>query len=134
MRRATVVVLAAVGCVSILAGCHRARSSAQVDEDVAAARERAARQTEKVEESAQTKLADARKEVRSAERDAEHVDAVEAQKVADTQAEGTRKVALAACEALSGDAQVSCKDKAEADYQAAEARAKQERAATDPKP
>jgi hypothetical protein len=39
-------------------------------------------------------------------------------------ADGDRKVALAACESASGDAQKKCKDQAEADYSAAKAEAK----------
>ena len=134
MRRALVAVLSTLGCVCVLVGCHRAENAATVDRDIAAARDNAARKTEKAEESAQSRLASARDEVQSAERDAEHVAAKEAQSVADTEAAGTRKIALAACESQSGAAQQSCKDKAEADYQMAEARAKQRRAATDPKP
>ncbi len=43
-------------------------------------------------------------------------------------------MALAACESLSGATQKSCRDKAEADYQLAKARAEQLRASTDAKP
>jgi hypothetical protein len=59
---------------------------------------------------------------------------VQSQKVAETEAEGARNVALVACESLSGAAQKSCRDKAEADYHVAKARAEQLRASTDPKP
>jgi len=54
--------------------------------------------------------------------------------VAETQAEGAHKVALAQCEGLSGAAQKSCRDQADASYEVAEAKAKQARAASDPKP
>jgi hypothetical protein len=58
---------------------------------------------------------------------------VQEQKVADTDAEGAHKVALAQCESLSGANQKACRDQADADYQTAKSQAKQERIASDPK-
>lgn len=126
--------LAALCVLCGIAACHRAESPATVDKDIAAPREKAANDTEKAKESAETKLASARAHEESAEQDAAHVSAVQSRKVADTEAAGARNVALAACEGLSGTAQKSCRDKAEADYQVAKARAEQLRASTDPKP
>jgi hypothetical protein len=62
------------------------------------------------------------------------VAAIQNQKMADTEAEGVHRVALAQCEALGGAAQNSCRDQADAEYQLAKASAKQERVESDPKP
>lgn len=134
MHNRIAVLLAAFCGVWVLSACHRAESPAQVDKDVTAARERAAKDTQKAEQTAQEKLASARSEVQSAQRDAAHVSAQQAQNVEDTDADGAQKVALAKCEALKGDAQKSCRDKADADYQLAKARAEQLRVTADPKP
>jgi hypothetical protein len=50
--------------------------------------------------------------------------AKDAENIALAQADGDRKVALAKCSALAGDAQKKCKDQADADYNAARANAK----------
>ena len=134
MSNFTTIGLAVLCMVCGIASCHRAESPATVDSDRAAAREKAAKSTENAKESAQAKLASARGDEESAEQNATHVSAVQSQKLAETEAEGARNVALAACEGLSGVAQKSCRDKAEANYQVAKARAEQLRASTDPKP
>jgi hypothetical protein len=134
MHKAMVVWLAAFLAAAIASGCHRAESPARVEKDVAAARAEAAKQTQESQRSKESKVASARADVQSHLRDAEHVTAEQTQKVAETEAEGARKVALAACEGQSGDAQKSCRDKAEADYKVAKARAEQRRASLDPKP
>lgn len=134
MHKTIAVLLAALLATAIVSGCHRTQSPARMDKDVATAREKATQKTQEAQQSAESKIASARADVQSHLRDAEHVTAEQTQKVAETQAEGTRKVALAACEGLSGDAQKSCSNKAEADYQVAKARAEQRRASIDPTP
>ena len=52
--------------------------------------------------------------------------AKDAYNIAVAKADGDRKVALANCQAASGDAQKACKDQANADYDAAKASAKAE--------
>jgi Na+-translocating ferredoxin:NAD+ oxidoreductase RnfG subunit len=128
---ALALVLAAAGS---LTACNRAKTDAQVAQDTNAAQEKAADKVTKADQNAAEKEADARKDVRSEQRDYEHVAAVQNQKVAETEAEGAHKVALAQCEALSGTAQKSCRDQADANYEVAQAKAKQARAASDPKP
>jgi hypothetical protein len=56
--------------------------------------------------------------------DLNNVAAKDAQNIAIAKADGDRKVALAQCSALAGDAQKKCKDEADADYNAAKANAK----------
>lgn len=118
---------------SLLAGCNNAKSPSEVAKDVNSASQSAAERTDKAEEKAAAKVADEQKDVRSEQRDAQHVAAVQAQDVAKAEAEGARKVALAKCEALSGDRQQACKDQANAAYDLRVAQAKQDRANTDPK-
>jgi hypothetical protein len=116
MKKILVSVACAVSIACALSACDRAKSGAQVAKDTNAAEEKAA---ENIDRS---------------ERDATHVAAVQNQQMADTEAEGAYRVALAQCEALSGVAQKSCRDQADANYQLAKASAKQERAESDPKP
>jgi len=125
------MVAAAAG---VLWGCDNSKSAAQVARDTAAAEQAAVDNAAKVQQKADARIASARADVRDEQRDLAHVGAVEGQKVADTQAEGDFKVALARCEALSGATQQSCKDQANADYDVAKAKAKQAKANSDPRP
>jgi hypothetical protein len=118
---------------ALLAGCNQAKSPSEVAKDVNAASHTAAERTDKAEEKAAAKVADEQKDVRSEQRDAQHVAAVQAQDVAKAEAEGAQKVALAKCQALGGDRQQACKDQANAAYDLRVAQAKQDRANTDPK-
>lgn len=126
-------VLIGLCVLGILGGCQRAESPAKVDRDVAAAHDTAIANNDKADQAAQKRMASAEANVQSAQRDAEHVAAEQQQKVATTDAEGAHRVALAACEALSGDDRKACRDKADADYQRAKAEAQQMRSAQDPK-
>jgi hypothetical protein len=126
------VMLLSVSCA--LTACNGSKSPVEVAKDASAAQQTAGEQVAAAQQRETERLASARGDVRDQQRDLSHVDAVESQKVAETAATGEHKVALARCEALSGSAQQSCKDQADADYAAAEAKAKQDRAASDPKP
>ena len=126
------VTLLAVSCA--LSACNAAKSPATVAQDTSAAQQAAGDKVAAAQQHANERLASAQGEVRDQQRDLNHVDAVESQKVADSAATGEHQVALARCEALGGSAQHSCKDQADADYAAAQAKAKQARAASDPKP
>lgn len=128
-QQLTFVVLTAV----LLGACNQAKNPSDVAKDVNAASQDAAKDTAKAEDKAATKMASAEKDVTSEQRDAQHTDAVQEESVAKTDADGRRKVALAKCEALSGDRQQACKDEATASYDMAIAKAKQERSTTDPK-
>lgn len=125
------IVLAAACALS---ACNHAKDEAQVAKDTNAAQQKAGERVAEAERTAEQKEGDARKEVRNEQRDAAHVTAVQEEKVAESEAEGAHKVALARCEALSGAAQKSCRDQADAQYDVAKAKAKQSRAQSDPKP
>jgi hypothetical protein len=134
VRNRTAAFVLVVTAVSALAACDSSRSPAQVARDTAAAEQAAANNAAKVQQKADARIASAHADVRDEQRDLAHVGAVEGQRVADTQAEGEYKVALARCEGLSGATLQSCKDQADADYDVAKARAKQAKASADPKP
>lgn len=112
MKSGMLWTIAAVGLLS-LAGCNKAETPAQVQHDVAKASDSAAENDAKVKGKADEKVA-------AADYD-----------TAVTTAEGDHKIALAQCQALSGDAQKACKDKADANLEAAKANAKGEKAQHD---
>jgi len=118
----TAATLAAAG----LGGCNRAHDQAQVERDVSKAAQDAAERSAKAEHAAQDKVA-------SRGEDTAHTAAVEQQRLAEVDAEGSHKVALAQCESLSGENQRACKSKADADYDDAKAAARQQRLENDPK-
>ena len=128
-QQLTLVVFTAV----LLGACNQAKNPSDVAKDVNSASQEAAKDTARAEDKAATKVASAEKDVTSEQRDAQHTEAVQEENVAKTDAEGRRKVALAKCESLSGDRQQACKDEANASYDMAIAKAKQERSTSDPK-
>jgi hypothetical protein len=119
------VMWAAVAAAMLgVAGCNKAESPAKVDSDVAKAANTAADNDVKANENEAKINADANAD---AAKDQDKADSKTADAAADTtvtQAEGDNKVALAKCEALSGDAQKTCRDQANATLDEAKARAK----------
>jgi hypothetical protein len=116
MRFAIVCALL-IGAVG-LSACNKATSPDKVQADIAKASQEAAANNAKAEETQQKTEIQASDELAKAKADAE---AKAADKsvgaVADAalvEAEGANKIALAKCEALEGDAQRQCKDKADA--------------------
>jgi hypothetical protein len=126
----TLMVMAA----GVLNACYHAKSPDQVAQDTAAAENKASEQTGKVVESAAAKIDSAQSVVSDDQATAAHTRAVELEKVADTQAQGQHKIALAQCESLSGEQQKGCREQADAAFATAEDLAKQGKADTDPKP
>lgn len=122
--RMTVIWTAAAVAMLCVAGCNKAESPAKVDSDVAKAADNAAEKDVKANEKEARTDAAADSNVA---KDQDTADAKQAEAAADTlltQAEGDYQVAMAKCEALSGDAQKSCKDQASAQLDEAKARAK----------
>jgi uncharacterized lipoprotein YajG len=126
--------VAAVLATCLLAGCNHAKTAAQVAKDTDAAEQKAVESVANAEQKADARVTDAAQGVAKDQNDLAHVASVQDQKVANTAAEGMHKIALAQCESVSGTAQKSCRDQADADYELAKARAKLVRAETDPKP
>jgi hypothetical protein len=110
--------------VLIIAGCDSAKSPDTVTKDVAAAQQKAAAEVAKSEKAAEKDLNKAADKVDDTLVNFNNTAARDAYNLAVANADGNRKVALANCLALGGDAQKTCKDQAEADYGAAKANAK----------
>jgi hypothetical protein len=110
--------------VLIIAGCDSAKSPDTVAKDVAAAQQKAAAEVANSEKAAEKDLNKAADKVDDTLVNFNNAAAKDAYNLAVAKADGDRKVALANCLALGGDAQKTCKDQAEADYGAAKANAK----------
>jgi hypothetical protein len=108
----------------VIAGCDSAKPPETVAKDVAAAEQKAATEVANSEKDAAKDLTKAAEKVEDKVVDFNNAAAKGAYNLAVAKADGDRKVALANCLALGGDAQKTCKDQAEADYGAAKANAK----------
>jgi hypothetical protein len=120
----TLLASAIAVAVLVAAGCDSAKSPETVSKDVAAAEQKAANEVANSEKAAEKDLGKAADKVDDKLIAFNNAAAKDAYNLAVAQADGDRKVALANCLALGGDAQKSCKDQAEADYGAAKANAK----------
>ena len=107
-----------------IAACNNAKSPDTVAKDVTTAEQKASTEVTKSEDSAAKDLGGAAEKVDDKLVAFNNTAAKDAYNLAVANADGDRKVALAKCEAASGDAQKTCKDQAEADYTAAKANAK----------
>jgi hypothetical protein len=110
--------------VLIIAGCDSAKSPDSVTKEVAAAQQKAAAEVANSEKAAEKDLNKAADKVDDTLVNLNNAAAKDAYNLALAKADGDRKVALANCLALGGDAQKTCKDQAEADYGAAKANAR----------
>ena len=110
--------------VALAAGCNNAKSPDAVANDVAKAQDKASTEVANSENSAAKDVGKAADKVDDKMTDLNNTAAKDAYNIVVAQADGNRKIALAKCDALSGDAQKSCKDQADADYKAAKAGAK----------
>lgn len=118
--------LVALSAISLLAisGCNKAESPAKVDSDVAKAAQSAAENDAKAEEKESKVEAGTRSDLAAAEQKADAKDADASADADVTRAEGVNTVRIEKCEALSGDLQQACKDKANAELDIAKANAK----------
>jgi hypothetical protein len=114
----------AVVTVLCLAACNNAKSPDTVAKDVAKAEQKATTEVTKSEDSAAKDLNGAADKVDDKLVAFNNAAAKDAYNLTVAKADGDRKVALANCESVGGDAQKKCKDQAEADYSAAKANAK----------
>ena len=108
----------------LLGGCNQAKSPETVQHDVANANATADKDAAKAE-GRQSRVDAAANDKLAAAKD--KADTQKADAAADTmvtEAEGANKVALAKCEALSGQAQSACRDQANAALEMAKAKAK----------
>lgn len=122
MKRSTTM-LAGAMALSLMAACNRAESPDETRKDVAKAEQKAAANV--AEERQDTQKA-VQKQAKDMQKDA--ADMREAKSEGDyntamARIEGDYKIAKEKCEALSGDAQSSCKDGAKQKYDTAKAQA-----------
>jgi hypothetical protein len=106
------------------AGCNNAKTPDVVQKDVAVAEQKAATEVAANENAASKDIGKAADKVDDKLADLNNTVVNDAYSVAVAKADGDRKITLAKCEALGGDAQKACRDQAEADYAAAKANAK----------
>lgn len=117
-----------------LGACQKAETAAETQHDVASAQTSASKDTAEARDDAGAKVASATADANASQATLDQTTAKANQDVAMTAANGAHKVALAKCDALTGDDRAVCKRQADADLASAEARAGQLRAANDPKP
>jgi hypothetical protein len=110
--------------VIFAAGCNNAKSPDTVQKDVAVAEQKASNEVARNETDASKDIGKAADKVDDKLADLNNTVANDAYTIAVAKADGDRKVTLAKCEALGGDAQKGCRDQADADYAAAKANAK----------
>jgi hypothetical protein len=122
MRRVSTSAMAIAALMIV--GCDGAKSPDTVAKDVAAAQQKAAAELANSEKAAEKDLDRAAVKVDDTLINFNNAAAKDAYNLAVAKADGDRKVALANCLALGGDAQKTCKDQAEADYGAAKANAR----------
>jgi hypothetical protein len=124
MKMRTLLISAIALTIMMTAGCDSAKSPDTVNKDVAKAEQKAAAEVAKSEQAAEKDLNKAADKVDDKLVAFNNAAAQDAYNLAAAKADGDRKVALANCLSLGGDAQKACKDQAEADYGAAKANAK----------
>jgi hypothetical protein len=107
-----------------MVGCNSAKSPDEVAKEVANAEQKSSAEVGKSEDKAAKDLGGAADKVDDKLIAFNNDAARDAYNVAVAQADGDRKVALAKCDSTSGDAQKTCKQQADADYDAAKANAK----------
>lgn len=120
----TLITSALAATFILIGGCNNAKSPDTVAKDVAAAEQKASAEVANSEKDASKDIGKAADKVDDKLVDLNNTAAKDAYNLAVAKADGNRKVALANCQAASGDAQKACKDQADADYNAAVADAK----------
>jgi hypothetical protein len=109
--------------ILLMTGCNNAKSPDAVAKDVSSAEQKASTEVANSEKDASKDIGKAADKVDDKLVDLNNAAAKDSYNLALAKADGDRKVALANCSALGGDAQKSCKDQANADYDAAKANA-----------
>jgi|SRR5271154_6778048 len=119
----TLITSAIAVTILLMTGCNNAKSPDAVAKDVSAAEQKASTEVANSEKDASKDIGKAADKVDDKLVDLNNAAAKDSYNLAVAKADGDRKVALANCSAVGGDAQKSCKDQANADYDAAKANA-----------
>jgi hypothetical protein len=109
--------------VALASGCNGAKSPAAVATDVAAARQQASTEVTDAQKDAAKNVQSAVANGDSSSKDLNDVGARNAYDVAVAKADGDHNVAIQQCLALTGEAQKSCKERADASYDQAKTHA-----------
>jgi hypothetical protein len=120
----TLAIVAIALSLTLAAGCDRAKSPDAVAKDVSNAEQKASNEVAKSQDDASKDISKDADKVGDKLVDLNNTAAKDAYNISLAKADGDRKISLAKCDALSGDAQKGCKDQADADYSAAKANAK----------
>jgi hypothetical protein len=107
----------------LVCGCNSAKSPAAVATDVAAARQQASTEVTDARKDAAKNVDSAAANVDGSSKDLNDASAKAAYDVAVAQADGDHNVAIQQCSALTGEAQKSCKERADAGYDQAKTHA-----------
>jgi hypothetical protein len=131
LDRLSIASAAAIAVLALTAACSGGESQSETAKDVASARQDAAQdvtqaRTEAAEDvkGAAKDVRDEQKDVREEKQDLSNVGAQGAYDVEIAKVEGDHKVAVEKCGMLTGDSLKACTNQADADYDAAKARAK----------
>jgi len=108
---------------ALACGCNSAKSPAAVASDAAAARQRASTEVTDARNDAAKNVDSAAANADGSSKDLNDTSARAAYDVAVAQADGDHSVAIQQCSALTGEAQKSCKDRADAGYDQAKTHA-----------
>jgi hypothetical protein len=108
---------------ALACGCNSAKSPAAVATDVAAARQQASTEVMDARKDAAKNVDSAAANADGSSKNLNDVDASTAYDVAVAQADGDHNVAIQQCLALTGEAQKSCKERADAGYDQAKTHA-----------
>ena len=108
---------------ALACGCNSAKSPAAVATDVAAARQQASTEVMDARKDAAKNVDSAAANVDGSSKDLNDASARAAYDVSVAQADGDHSVAIQQCSALSGEAQKSCKERADAGYDQAKTHA-----------
>jgi hypothetical protein len=108
---------------ALACGCNSAKSPAAVAADVAAARQQASTEVTDTRKDAAKNVDSAAASGDGSSKDVNDASARAAYDVAVAQADGDHSVAIQQCSALTGEAQKSCKERADAGYDQAKTHA-----------
>jgi Tfp pilus assembly major pilin PilA len=110
--------------LAAVSACDSAKSPDKVESNVAAAQAKAASEVADAQRSAAKDVDAAQDKMNGQGVELSNTNAKATYDVAIAKAEGDHKVASAKCDALAGDAQKSCRDVSDAEYELAKSRAK----------
>jgi membrane-bound lytic murein transglycosylase B len=113
----------AILTTALACGCNSAKSPTAVATDVAAARQQASIEVTDAQKDAAKNVDSAAANADGSSKDLNNVGASTAYDVAVAQADGNHNVAIQQCLALTGEAQNSCKERADAVYDQAKTHA-----------